>query len=423
MLIRGRLFIDPTRTPELGWLRIENARIAEIGTGDPPRDQPAQTLGGRDCIISPSFTDAHIHLPQIDSAGCDGLPLLPWLEQVIFPAEIWWGRGHALSMARTAARRMLREGTFNFAGYLTSHAEINREAVAYLRDKTPLRFIAGRVAMDRNAPDELTAEDRARASSRPVPSPAMASLGSNNNHRISANPRFAVSCTDELLAEIGWWHKEHPEAFIQTHLAESQQECALVSELFPRDPHYTAVYDRANLLTPTTLLAHCVHLSDDEWRLIAQRRSIAVHCPAANIFLTSGLFDYHAALRHDIRLALGSDVAAGADIAMPRVARGFIETAKVRRMTVDPDSPIPTPADAWNRITRENADLLGWPDTGRIETGAAADLLVLRVPETWLDEHIVGRLIYNWSSRLIESRIIAGTEWGGGVVGAGGDTL
>lgn len=410
VIIRGRLLTDPARTPEPGWLRIENARIAEIAQGDPPRDADTPTLGARDCVITPTFTDAHIHLPQIDSAGCDGLPLLPWLEKVIFPAEIWWGRGHALSMARTAARRMLDQGTAAFAGYLTSHAEINRQVAAYLRDRTPLRFILGRVAMDRNAPDELTAEDRHRAAQRPVPSPVMAPLSSSGRHRISANPRFAVACTDELLAEIGWWHKDHPDHFIQTHLAESLQECALVSELFPRDADYTSVYHRAGLLSPRTLLAHCVHLSDAEWRLIARTRSIAVHCPAANIFLSSGLFNYHAALRHDIRLALGSDVAAGSDLAMPRVARGFIETAKVRRMTIDPDTPIPTPADAWRKITVENADLLGFSDTGRLETGASADLLILRVPETWLDEHVVARLIYNWSSSLIEDRIVAGAR-------------
>jgi cytosine/adenosine deaminase-related metal-dependent hydrolase len=101
-------------------------------------------------------------------------------------------------------------------------------------------------------------------------------------------------------------------------------------------------------------------------------------------------------------------ILAGADVAMPRVARGMIETAKARRMTVAPHAHIPTPAEAWRMITRGNAEALGWHDAGRLEAGCQADLLVLRIPETWLDEHLVGRLLYNWDASLIETRLCAG---------------
>ena len=60
-------------------------------------------------------------------------------------------------------------------------------------------------------------------------------------------------------------------------------------------------------------------------------------------------------------------------------------------------------------MTEGNADALGWGDSGRLATGARADLLVLRAPESWYDEHLVGRLLYNWSPSLIESRVLAGT--------------
>ncbi len=86
-----------------------------------------------------------------------------------------------------------------------------------------------------------------------------------------------------------------------------------------------------------------------------------------------------------------------------------IETAKIRALTA-PGGPasvrIPTPARAWDLITRGNSDALGWTDAGRLEVGALADLLVLRVPDAWMDEFLVGRLIYGWDHSLIETRIL-----------------
>lgn len=428
MLIQGRLFIDPAKSPEPGYLRIDAGRIAELALGDLPRNSGPPDLGSPIHIVSPAFIDAHFHFPQIESVGCDGMPLLEWLDKVIFPAEAWWGRGLAPTATRTAIRRLTNEGTVGVAGYLTSHAQGAAEAASIL-SRTPLRVHVGRVAMDRNAPDDLTREDRDRAKLRPIPSPLLSpgatageasprvedpprrtksAVAGAPRQSISANPRFAISCTPELLAEIGWAVEQAKgiPPYIQTHLAESTAECAEVRRLF-QEEHYTFVYDKFRLLNERTILAHCIHLADAEWDLIARRRSIVASCPGANIFLRAGLFNLDKARDYAVRLTLGSDVAAGPDVAMPRVARAFIETAKVRTMTAGARH-IPTPADAWDLITRINADALGWPDAGRLEPGASADLLVLRVPDLWHDEHLVGRLIYNWSSDLIAARVFDG---------------
>lgn len=414
MLIKGLLLRDPAEPPRAGWLRLEGDRIAAIGEGTPGE---RADLGGPGTLITPAFIDAHTHLPQADSVGCDGLDLLEWLDRVIFPAEGWWARGGAMPVARAALRAMVREGTLGFAGYLTSDHESGQRVVDWLlRDPAlpPVRFALGRVAMDREAPDDLTRCDRERAQSRPRPSVALAEIegAARTRAEVSVNPRFAIACTEELLAECAWLADERARAgrpvLVQTHLAESPGEVARVRELFPDDAHYTGVYDRLGLLTARTLLAHCVHLSAAEWAIIAARRSVVVHCPWANLFLRSGLFDLDAAREHRVRLALGSDVAAGADVAMARVARGMIETAKARRLTVAPSAHIPTPAEAWRLITRGNAEALGWEDAGLLEPGFRADLLLLRVPETWLDEHLVGRLLYTWDASRIETRICGG---------------
>jgi len=418
MLVEGLVLADPDVAPRQGWVRIVGEWIESIGDGPAPRtdDEVAIPFApGR--LIAPGFVDAHTHLPQIDSVGCDGLELLEWLERVVFPAESWWARGGARHMTWTAVRRMLQQGTLAFAGYLVSDAESSAESLRALASGRGLpacmRFIAGRVAMDRNAPEILTQEDRRRAAAMTPASPALPTPSEAAGRGVaSVNPRFAIACSEELLAEIGWLVRDRASRgdpiFVQTHLAESQAECRKVAELFPDDAHYTGVYDRLGLLTPRTLLAHCVHLAPEEWRLIREREAVVVHCPTANVFLRSGLFDLDAAREAEVRLALGSDVAAGADVAMPRVARSMIETAKVRRLTVAPSAHIPTPAEAWRLITRGNADALAIPGGARLAPGAPADLLVLRVPDTWVDEHLIGRLIYNWSSRLIERIVVAG---------------
>jgi guanine deaminase len=395
MILHGLLLIDPTLRPEEGWLAIDGGRIVDIGHG-PPRERPI--AGDPRSIICPGFIDAHTHLPQIESVGCDGMPLLDWLDRVIYPAEMRWAdEVFAQRQARLAYQRMHRAGTLGFAAFLTSHfhAYVVTVRAAY---ELPLRAIVGQSMMDRHAPPELIGHDLNR-------------LAMSERGRVvsSVNPRFAVSCSDDALRHAASRAATiEGGAIIHTHLAETRDECDRVRQLFPEHEHYTGVYHHFDLLTPRTLLAHGVHLSSSEWELIVQRQSVVVHCPAANMFLKSGVFDLNAAREHGVRLALGSDVAAGPDIAMPRVARAMIEVAKMRAMTVAPNAHIPTPAESWTTITRGNAEALGWNDAGRLEVGAAADLLILQPPFDW-DEHFIGRLIYTWHDDVIALRIVNGS--------------
>ncbi|MHC4129722.1 MAG: amidohydrolase family protein [Planctomycetota bacterium] len=393
MIIQGRLLTNALEVPEPGWVRIADGRLEQLGRGDPPEPPVA---GDADAIVCPGFIDAHLHLPQIGVVGCDGGDLLEWLDEIVFPAEMrWQDEAVADTEAREAYARMLQAGTLGYAGYLSSHLH-SAAAVTRAAHGLPLRGIAGQVLMDRHGPEPLLC-------------PGSGDLARPERGRLalSVNPRFAVSCTDELLARAGARAAASQDVFVQTHLAEARREGALVRELFPGDPHYAGVYDRHGLLTDRTLLAHCVYLEDDEWRLITQRQSVVVHCPVANTFLASGLFDLDAARAHGVRLALGSDVAAGCDLAMPRVGRAMIEVAKIRAMTGGPGVHVPTPAEVWELITRGNADALGFADGGRLEEGAAADLLVLKPPFA-ADGHLVGRLVYTWRDEYIAHRVVNG---------------
>ncbi|MCA9296416.1 MAG: amidohydrolase family protein, partial [Phycisphaerales bacterium] len=258
MILAGILLDPDAATPTTGWIAIDSGVIVDRGEGTPPPG----AIGDDRTVITPGFIDAHLHLPQIDSVGCDGLELLPWLERVIFPAETGWvDPAVARAHIDLAHRRLLRAGTVAYAGYLTSHAT-GVAAMAACSSLHP-RALVGQVRMDRHAPDTLT---HTTLAATPV---------STTDRRWSINPRFAVSCSERCLQKAADDALAAGErTFLQTHLAESRRECDFVRTLFPDDAHYTDVYDRFGLLTPHTLVAHGIHLAPDELTVLAQRRSV-----------------------------------------------------------------------------------------------------------------------------------------------------
>lgn len=153
MILQGLLLSDAHQPPTPGWLAVEDGRIAEIGQGN-AREKPdiAAHPGEPPLLICPGFIDAHLHLPQIDSIGCDGRELLDWLEQIIYPAEVKWAdEAHALRQIQLAYERLLRAGTLGFAAFLSSHFH-GYIHVVRTGQGVPLRAIVGQVLMDRNAP-------------------------------------------------------------------------------------------------------------------------------------------------------------------------------------------------------------------------------------------------------------------------------
>ena len=128
-------------------------------------------------------------------------------------------------------------------------------------------------------------------------------------------PRFALSATRDLLAGCAALARER-DLPIQTHLAEQRSECEAVRERFGQD--YLDVYDEAGLLTPRTIFAHAIWLSARDWRRLARSGCAVAHCPTSNVFLGSGVMDWRRA--QAARVGLGSDVGAGPDLSIFRVA-------------------------------------------------------------------------------------------------------
>lgn len=383
VIIEGQLLIHPDSPNracglQFGQILLNQDRVEAVAFG---KRLGTADLGGPEVLVSPGFIDAHLHLPQFDCIGIDGLDLLTWLERAVFPTEARWS-DPAWAGDRTArvAHRLLAAGTTGVCAYATVHHEATKVAMSVLAERG-LRGYVGQVMMDQNGPEELT-RYTARAIEETV------QLKTTKRIAPAITPRFAVSCSRELLHRAGALAKATGWP-VQTHLSETRAECVLVEALHGEES-YTQVYMNAGLLTPRTILGHGIWLADKEKSAIAQAGSAVAHCPTANVFLQAGLMDRAAHAASGLKIALGSDIAGGPDVCMLRVARAMIETAKIRslagpmQMEVD-RAIVPTPAQAWWQVTAGNADALGWSDAGRLFAGAAADVVLIdpRRGEEW----------------------------------------
>jgi len=392
--LTGHLLLpDGDRSVRLapGTITVAQGRITSVREG--PLDQHPD-FGGEACLICPGFVDTHLHLPQFDSIGIDGLELLDWLDRIIFPAEARWAdtdfAGH---MAGRVARQLLSFGTTAVAAYATVHHQSAQAAIDALAG-AGLAGHVGQVLMDQEAPSDLIRPARQLLAEAPR-------LEARGRIRPSITPRFAVSCSRELLHgagtlanSTGW--------LVQTHLSETQREIEFVRSLHP-EPTYVDVYAAAKLLTPRTLLAHGIWLDGKDLGTIALSGSTIAHCPTANRFLAAGEMDRAKAIAAGVRVSAGTDVAGGPDRSMVRVARAMIDTAK--QVHASP----PSAADCWWQITAGNADALGLADVGRIHPGAAADLLVVGPDIPWQGGlNPLSTLMYGWDDRWLKQTLLAG---------------
>ncbi len=319
-------------------------------------------------LIMPGFIDPHIHYPQTQVIASYGAQLLEWLEKYTFVEEQKFADpAHAARNAEFFLDELARNGTTTAVAYCSAHPG-SADALFTAAHKRNAGMVAGNAVMNRNGPAPLLEAARTGiADSREL----IKRWHGTGRQRFAVTPRFAITSTDEQLADLGALLAEFPTVLMQTHLAENRDEIATVKTLFPDDPSYTAVYERAGLLGPRSLLGHCIHLGKDEIALLRDSGSVAVFCPTSNLFIGSGLFDYDGLAAAGVRIALATDVGGGTSYSMLRTAAEAYKVMQLRGQN------LPALA-AFDLMTRGNAAALGLEnEIGSIAPGAFADLVVL----------------------------------------------
>jgi len=380
-------------------LRVEDGRIAELGTG--VEAQPGdEIMDGRGTAIAPGLVNGHTHAAMTLFRGhADDLPLMQWLEQRIWPVEarltaddVYWG-------TRLACIEMIRTGTVRFWDMYWQPGAIARAV-----EDAGLRATVGAPLVDgldpgrsgdlrdaaRRSLDELTGRG-ARVS------PALA-------------PHAIYTVSEPSLAWIADQAATHGLP-VQIHLSETLDE---VERCVAEHGVRPAVYlDRLGLLGPRTLLAHGVWLDDDELDLVGERGATVVTNPVSNLKLVvGGVFRYGAARERGIPVGLGTDGAASnnsLDLLQDVKLFALLQKHEAR----DP-AAVPA-AEAWAVVTGRRAPLLG---AGTLEVGEPADFLLVRtdVPELSVGD-FTADLVYAAAGGVVDTTVVAGTAlMRGGVV-------
>lgn len=354
-----------------GVLVVEDGRISALGAASevlPTLSDDVEVTHYPDALITPGFIDTHIHFPQTGMVGSYGEQLLDWLNEYTFPCEGQFAdKAHADGVAQIFLKELLRNGTTTALVFGSVHPE-SVDALFEAAQALDLRLIAGKVMMDRNAPDYLT--DTAQSSYAQSKALIERWHGKGRLH-YAVTPRFAPTSSEAQLTLAGQLLREYPDVYLQTHLSENLQEIEWVKALFPERSNYLDVYDHYQLLGERSVLAHGVHLCDAECARLAETGSAIAFCPTSNLFLGSGLFNLPQAERFNVNVGLGTDVGAGTSFSLLHTLN---EAYKVMQLQGEKLNPF----KSLYLATLGGARALRLEDrVGTLQPGTDADFVVL----------------------------------------------
>ncbi len=363
---RGLTFLDD------GLLIEDGGRIAWVGAFGERPNLPANVVDLRPCVITPGFVDTHLHFPQTRVIGSASGPLLPWLEQTVFPEEARFrDETYARAVAAELVRALAAAGTTT-AAIFSSSDERATAALFEALAASGLRAIAGLTLMDQSGPEALLVP---RAEAMAASARLADAWHGFDRGRLSfaVTPRFALSCSRGLMEDAARFAHDRG-LVVQTHVSENVDEGEATLAAHPYAEHYVGVYDAVGLLGPRTVLAHAIHVSPREWDLVRERGATVAHCPDSNFFLGSGRMRLRDALLRGIAVGLGSDVAAGRSFDMRRAIAYAHDNALCVGARAEP-------SDLFTLATLGGARALGLDAvTGSLTAGKDADFLVIELP-------------------------------------------
>ena len=406
LLIKGATVItlDSRNRIFEGDVFVEGSRIRALGESLRDREyKSAEVILAEGRFLVPGFVQTHIHLCQTLFRGsADDLALIDWLTKRIWPMEAAHTAESIYASARLGIAELIRGGT---TCALTMETVNHTESVFKAVEESGIRATVGKCMMDKGEGVPAALQEQTEASI----SESLALLerwhgAADGRIRYCFAPRFAISCTRELLERVSR-HARELGVMIHTHASENRDEIQMVErETGRRNIEYL---NECGLAAPNVLLAHCVHLNKSELEILSRTGTHVAHCPSSNLKLGSGFAPIVEMLERGISVSLGAD---GAPCNNRLDMFTEMRTAALIQKALHGAEALPA-LTMLRMATIDGARALGLDsDIGSIEVGKIADLTLLNLEALHTTPHPdpVSTIVYAAESSDVETVIIDG---------------
>jgi 5-methylthioadenosine/S-adenosylhomocysteine deaminase len=403
ILIKGGTVVTMDNDDSIvrGDVLIRDGRIADIAAEID--DTVNQVIDAAGRAVLPGFVQTHIHLCQTLFRGAaDDLSLIDWLKKRVWPMEAAHTAESIRASSQLSIVELIKGGT---TCALTMETVRHTEEVLRVVEESGFRATVGKCMMDKGDGVPQGLHEQTGESIR-----ESVELIENWHGRAGGRvrccfaPRFAISCTSELLSQVSELSRKH-QVMIHTHASENRNECEIVeSETGMRNVAYL---DSLGISGAHVLLAHCIHLDDEEMETLARTRTNVAHCPSSNLKLGSGIGRVVDMLARGISVSLGAD---GAPCNNRLDMFTEMRTASLLQKALHGPEVLPA-AQALRMATIDGARALGLADEiGSLEAGKRADVIVvdLNRPHSSPRRDVVSALVYSAQPADVRTTIIDG---------------
>lgn len=416
MILKGNIIYtkhyDKFTTLEHSYIVVKDNKILGIYKNLPKEYKNIKVIDYGEKLIIPGLVDLHLHASQYSLCGLGyDKTLLDWLNTYTFKEESKFKDiEYAKKVYKSFVNDIYKCGTTRSVIFATLHVKATEMLMDILKEKGLSAFV-GKVNMDRNSPEYLIETTDESIESTKL---WLKEYGDKyKNVKPIITPRFVPSCTSKLMEALGEMAKDK-NLPVQSHLCENILEINWVKSMHPTAKSYGHVYDEYNLFgTTPTIMAHCIHLCEDEINRIKRNNVFIAHCPNSNINLSSGAARINKLMEEGIDIGLGSDISAGESVNMFKTMASSIKLSKVREFAYGDGSRALKSSEVFYLATKGGGKFFG--RVGSFENGYEFDALVIDDNNLWefykgsLEERIE-KLIYLGSKENIVARYCCGKE-------------